>query len=81
MTEQRLLDLRFFVDDVLARYRIVFLHLKLIRHGALVLVRRVKVASAGRGVHSDLFTHGSILRPSRREHGALPKPSRYRAYR
>ena len=48
LKQNQLLDLRFFVHDVLARNRIVLPHLKLIGHGALVLVRSVKVASAGR---------------------------------
>src|SRR5262245_51073601 len=53
----RSLDLRFFVDDVLARHRIVFLHLDLLRRGALVLRRRIEVTRACRGFQLDLLTH------------------------
>ena len=45
---ERLLDLRFLIDHVLANNGIILLDLHLVGHGALVLVRRVKVACAGR---------------------------------
>src|SRR5690348_3102257 len=55
-----LLELSLFVDDVLARDRIVLLDLDLVGRGALVLGRGVEVAGAGRGFELDLFAgHGS----------------------
>src|SRR4051812_39279686 len=56
-----LFQLRFLVDDVLARLRIVFLDLDLVGRSALVLRRRVEVAGAGGRFQLDLFAHGSAL--------------------
>lgn len=44
----RLLNFGFFVDHVLARDWIILFHLKFIRHGALVLVGRVKMSRTRR---------------------------------
>ena len=44
-----LLDLRFFVDHVLAHYGIKFLDLHFVGHRALVLVGCVEVTSLGAG--------------------------------
>src|SRR5262245_475802 len=52
-----LFDLRFLVDDVLARDRIVLLDLHLVRRRALVLRRRVEMARAGRGLEFDFLAH------------------------
>jgi hypothetical protein len=53
-----LLDLRFFVGDVLARDRIEFLGLHLVRMEPLVLGGRVVVTGAGGGDELDLVAHG-----------------------
>ena len=45
----KLLDLRFFVDHVLAHYGIEFLDLHFVGHRALVLVGCVEVTSLGAG--------------------------------
>ena len=52
-----LLDLGFFVDDVLARDRIEFLHLNFIRGRALVLVRGIEMPGAGGRFEFDFFSH------------------------
>src|SRR3954454_18226955 len=56
-----LLELGFFVDDVLARLGIVLLDLDLIGRGALVLGGGIEVAGAGRGFELDLLAHGLVL--------------------
>ena len=53
-----LLDLAFFVDDVLARDRIKLLYLEFIRRIALILGSRVKVPGPGTGNESDLLANG-----------------------
>jgi hypothetical protein len=52
-----LLNLGLFVDYVLARDRIEFLHLDLVRGRALVFVRGVEMARAGRRLKFDFFSH------------------------
>jgi len=52
-----LLNLSFFVNDMLARHWIVLFHLKLVGHGPLVFVSGVKMARPGRGIHSNLLSH------------------------
>jgi hypothetical protein len=54
---RRLLDLAFLVHDVLAHYRIVFLHFQFVRRRALVLVSRIEVPGAGTGIHANFFSH------------------------
>jgi hypothetical protein len=56
--DQKLLDLGFLVDHVLARLGIVLLDLHFLGHGALVLVGGVKVAGTGSRFELDLVTHG-----------------------
>src|SRR6478609_10508277 len=51
--------LRFFEDDVLAHDRIELLEFELVGLGALVLLRVVRIASAGRRNEADVFAHGS----------------------
>src|SRR5688500_7722918 len=51
-------QLRFLVDDVLARLRIVLLDLELVGRGALVLGGGVEMAGAGRGFELDFLSHG-----------------------
>ena len=41
--EWRLLDFAFLIHDMLARYRVVLFHFKLVRCRALILIRGVKV--------------------------------------
>jgi hypothetical protein len=53
-----LLDLRFFVGDVLARNGIKFLDLHLFRHRALVFGGRIKVTGSRGRLELDFFTHG-----------------------
>src|SRR5690625_3513776 len=52
-----LLDLGFFVYDVLTDYGVVLLELKLVRRIPLVLVRRIKMAGTGAGYELDLVAH------------------------
>src|SRR6266478_427196 len=54
----RLLDLRLFVGDVLARQGVELAHFQLVRVQALVLGRYVEVAGSGRGQQLDLLAHG-----------------------
>jgi hypothetical protein len=54
---QELLDLRFFVGDVLAHDGIEFLGLHLVRMQTLVLGGRVIVTGAGGGDEFDLIAH------------------------
>src|SRR5450755_4184992 len=75
----RLLDLRFFIGDVLARDRIEFTHLHLVRMQTLVLGSRVVVAGASRRDELDLVTHE--IRPSRPGCAGLQPPRRRRASR
>src|SRR6185503_2746524 len=60
-----LLDLRLFVDDVLADLRVKLLDLHLVRMEPLVLGRGVEVAGVGRRQQLDLFAHGYSPRPVR----------------
>ena len=57
MRATALLDLGFFVDDVLTHDRVVFLKLKLSRGGALVFGGGVVVASAGARYELDFVAH------------------------
>jgi hypothetical protein len=52
---EALLDLRFFIRNVLASNRIVLLQFQLVRHGALVLAGRVVMSGTGAGHEFDLF--------------------------
>src|SRR5579864_4675094 len=53
----RLLDLRLFVGDVLARHRVELLHFELLGVQLLVLGGHVEVAGSGRGQQLDLLAH------------------------
>ena len=75
-----LFDLGFFIDHVLTRNRVVLFHFQLIGHGPLILVGSVEVAGTRRRIHSDLFTHRSILTLFRREHVGPRGPLQCRAY-
>jgi hypothetical protein len=57
----RLFQFGFLVDHMLARNRIEFLHLNLVRGSALVLVGGVKMTGAGGRFEFDFFTHDSLL--------------------
>src|SRR3981189_1475904 len=61
----RLLDLRFLEDDVLARDRVVLLELELLGLGARVLLGHVVEAGIGAGYHLDQdrgrLGHGLVL--------------------
>ena len=52
-----LLDLGFLVVDVLAHYRVVFLHHHFVRRVLLVLVGGVEVAGAGGRYQFDQISH------------------------
>ena len=43
-----LLDLSFFIDDMLAGDRVVLLHFKLVRHGPLIFISGIKMTRTGR---------------------------------
>src|SRR5579863_9788218 len=58
-----LLDLRFFVRDVLAYDGIEFLRFQFVRMQALVLRGRVEMTGAGRRNQLDLVAHESPLKP------------------
>jgi len=45
--DDQLLDLGFFVRNVLANYRIKFFDLEFLRHGALVFVSSIEVTGTG----------------------------------
>jgi hypothetical protein len=57
--EKCLLDLTFFVHDVLAYDGIVLFHFKFVRRGALVFVRGIKMSGTSGGIHSDFLSHGN----------------------
>src|SRR3990172_10515130 len=57
----RSFEFGFLVDHVLARDRIEFPDLQLVRRGALVLVRRVEMAGAGGCFYLDFFPHSIPL--------------------
>src|SRR5450631_1166295 len=59
VTAWRLLDLRFFVRNVLARDRIEFLGLQLVGMQPFVLRGRIEVPGSGRGDQFDLIAHGN----------------------
>jgi len=62
----RLLDLAFFVFDVLAHNRVILLHDHLFGHGPCVFLRHVKMPSPRGGVQADFdggrLRHGASLR-------------------
>src|SRR3990172_2924368 len=55
--EKTLLDLRLLVQNMLTHDRIVFFHLQLVGHGALVFGRGVIMTGAGARHEFDLFTN------------------------
>ena len=69
MSEGRLLDLAFFVLDMLPSDRIVFTNGHFLGHGASVFLGHVEVARARGRVQTDLdcrrLRHGYLLRPKR----------------
>ena len=68
-TKERLLDLAFFILDMLAHHRVVLTYDHLFGHGACVFLGHVEMARARGRVQTDLdcrrLRHGYLLRPKR----------------
>src|ERR1700682_2259977 len=61
-----LLDLGFFVGDVLAHHRIELAYFHLVRMQPLVFHRDIEMTGSGRRQQFDFLTHGLTLRSARR---------------